>query len=164
MEALSNRISVQIPPKELEDAIKKLEQVSTALEPYLIALTNDERRQIPKMSDGNAPFVEKALRYAKSQPDLSPAYLKVNEMDIDFKAVNDLASVLQIVSRLGSALDDTIKLAGSEAWMAALAYYNSVKMGTKLNVPGARPVYEDLRKRFGGNRSRAEQPGDESAS
>ena len=164
MEALSNRISIQIPPEELEAALKKLEQVATALEPYLIALTADERRQIPKMSDGNAPFVEKALRYAKSQPDLSPAYLKVEEMDIDFKAVNDLAAVFQVVTRLGSALDDTIKLAGSEAWMAALAYYNSVKMGTKLNVPGAKPVYEDLRKRFGGNRTRPDQPTEESAS
>lgn len=164
METLSNRISIQIPPKELQAALQKLEEVSATLEPFLIALTADERRQMPKMSDGNAPFVEKALRYAKKQPDLSPAYLKVEEMDIDFKAVNDLAAVLQVVTRLGSALDDTIKLAGSEAWMAALAYYNSVKMGTKLNVPGAKPVYEDLKKRFGGNRPRPEQSVEEMAS
>ena len=164
METISNRISIQIPPKELQSALQKLAEVSATLEPYLIALTADERRQIPKMSDGNAPFVEKALRYAKGQPELAPAYLKIEEMDIDFKAVNDLAKVFQEVTRLGSAIDDTIKLAGSEAWMAALTYYNSVKMGTKLNVPGAKPVYEDLRKRFEGNRTRAEQPGDESAS
>jgi hypothetical protein len=164
METLSNRISIQIPDKELQLALQKLAEVSAMLEPYLIALTAEERRQIPKMSDGNAPFVEKALRYAKGQPDLAPAYLKIEEMDIDFKAVNDLAKIFQEVTRLGSALDDTIKLAGSEAWMAALAYYNSVKMGTKLNVPGAKPVYEDLRKRFGSSRTRPEQSDDASAS
>lgn len=39
-------------------------------------------------------------------------------------------------------------LAGSEAYAAALSYYNSVKMASKLNVNGAKAIYEDLRKRF----------------
>ncbi len=154
MQGLQNEISIQIPAKELEANIKKLEEVYTALTPYLIALTADERREIPKMSDGNAPFVEKALRYAKSQPDLGPSFLKVSEMDIDFKAVRDLSELLQVANRICSELDDTIKLAGSEAWLAALAYYNTVKLHTKMNIPGAKPVYEDLSKRFEKRRSR----------
>ncbi len=45
-------------------------------------------------------------------------------------------------------LSDTITLSGSEAYTAALAYYNSVKQAAKANVPNTQPVYEDLRKRF----------------
>jgi hypothetical protein len=41
-------------------------------------------------------------------------------------------------------------LAGSEAYIAALAYYNSVKQAAKMNVPGARAIYDDLSKRFPG--------------
>ena len=156
MQGLQNQISVQIPPKEQEAIIRKLEEVYTALKPYMIALTVDERRQLPKMSDGNAPFVEKALRYAKTQPELAPPFLKVKEMDIDFKAVNDLSAILQVAHRICSDIDDTIKLAGSEAWMASLAYYNAVKLGAKMNVPGARSVYDDLSKRFEKRRSRTE--------
>ncbi len=163
MEGLQNQISIQIPPKERQAIIQKLEEVYTALKPYVIALTLEERRQLPKMSDGNAPFVEKALRYAKAQPELAPPFLKVEEMDIDFKAVNDLASILHVANRISSDLDDTIKLAGSEAWMAALAYYNSVKLGAKMNVPGARTVYEDLGKRFEKRSRRTEDTGDQEA-
>ena len=39
-------------------------------------------------------------------------------------------------------------MAGSEAYIASLSYYNSVKMAAKLNVPGAKPIYDDLKKRF----------------
>ncbi|MFA4839709.1 MAG: hypothetical protein WC703_09565 [Candidatus Neomarinimicrobiota bacterium] len=30
----------------------------------------------------------------------------------------------------------------------ALAYYNAVKQGAKMNVLSAKPIYEELRKRF----------------
>jgi hypothetical protein len=39
-------------------------------------------------------------------------------------------------------------LAGSEAYVTALAYYNSVKLGAKLDVPNAKAVYSDLKIRF----------------
>jgi len=41
-------------------------------------------------------------------------------------------------------------LAGSEAYVAALSFYNSVKQAAKLNVPEAKTIYEDLKKRFAG--------------
>ena len=41
--------------------------------------------------------------------------------------------------------------------MAALAFYNSVKMGTKMNVPAAKQVYEDLKKRFEAQGQRREE-------
>ena len=47
-----------------------------------------------------------------------------------------------------SSLVDTIMLCGSEAYKAALAYYNSVKQGAKMNVTAAASIYSDLKKRF----------------
>lgn len=53
-------------------------------------------------------------------------------------------------------LDDTMMLAGSEAYVAALAFYNAVKGVGRANVPGAALIYEDLRGRFpSGTRSAA---------
>jgi len=45
-------------------------------------------------------------------------------------------------------LDDTITVAGSEAYIAALAFYKSVKVAATMNVPGAQEIYDDLSKRF----------------
>jgi hypothetical protein len=41
---------------------------------------------------------------------------------------------------------------GSEAYQAALVFYNSVKMAARQDIPGAKAVYEELRKRFSGTR------------
>jgi len=49
-----------------------------------------------------------------------------------------------------SGLNDTIMLSGSEAYVAALAFYKSVKVAASMNVAGAQPIYEDLKKRFEG--------------
>jgi TolA-binding protein len=48
--------------------------------------------------------------------------------------------------------DDTAMTSGSEAYQAALIFYNSVKMAARQDVPGAKAVYEELRKRFPGTR------------
>jgi hypothetical protein len=39
-------------------------------------------------------------------------------------------------------------MSGSEAYTAALAYYNSVKQAAKMNVPNAKSIYKDLKQRF----------------
>jgi hypothetical protein len=44
----------------------------------------------------------------------------------------------------------TKKVAESEAYQAALVFYNSVKMAARRDIPGAKAVYEELKKRFPG--------------
>jgi hypothetical protein len=39
-------------------------------------------------------------------------------------------------------------LAGSEAYQAALSFYNYVKVLAAQDVPNAKAVYEELKKRF----------------
>jgi hypothetical protein len=42
--------------------------------------------------------------------------------------------------------------AGSEAYQAALIFYNSVKIAASQGIPGAKAVYEELKKRFPGSK------------
>jgi hypothetical protein len=148
--AKENTVSIQIKPEDLNKVIGLLGEVQTILKPYLIALTPEDRKELPKMSDKTTPFVEKALEYAKSNPEFAPAYLNINELSIDVKAVSDLTSVARPVEMLNDNLNDTILLSGSEAYTAALTFYNSIKQAAKMNVPNAKPIYEDLKKRFEG--------------
>jgi hypothetical protein len=39
-------------------------------------------------------------------------------------------------------------VAGSEAYNAALVFYNSVKGASRVNVPGSEAVYNNLQQRF----------------
>ncbi|MDR1339333.1 MAG: hypothetical protein LBK58_04700 [Prevotellaceae bacterium] len=39
-------------------------------------------------------------------------------------------------------------VAGSEAYQAALVFYNAVKAAAAQDIPGAKEVYSDLKARF----------------
>ena len=145
-----NVVSIVLPPAELQNVLLKLQEISTILKPYLIALTPDERKTIPKMSNKTYTFVEKALDYAHSNPEFAPAYMSVSELQIDLKAVGDLTSILHLLQPMCDNVNDTGMLSGSEAYIAALTYYNSVKHAAKMSVPSAKGIYEDLKKRFEG--------------
>ena len=143
-----NAVSVQIPPKDMDTLMKKIQEAKSILNPYLIALRPDERQNMLKMSDKTLPFVTKASEYAQSRGDFSPPYLNAEELAIDLKAVEDLTRLYREVDQLCKSLDDTIMLSGSEAYGEALAYYQSVKQAAKRNIPDAKVIYQDLRKRF----------------
>ncbi|WP_231955520.1 hypothetical protein [Aquiflexum balticum] len=118
------------------------------LAPYVIALTPEQRKTIPKMSDGTEPFVEKVMDYAVNNVEFLPPFVSQEEMQKDWSAVMGLMPLLRMVDQIKDTLSDTAMMAGSEAYLGALSYYNSVKQGAKVNAPDAKAIYEDLKKRF----------------
>ncbi|MCF8259914.1 MAG: hypothetical protein K9J12_04015 [Melioribacteraceae bacterium] len=148
----SNQVSIQIPPEVLQEIQTAVTNIQTKLAPYLIALSPEERHQIPKMSDKTTPFVEKTISYTESNPQFAPPYMKADEMKIDFDAVQTLKTIFNPLNQLVSNLDDSIMLSGSEAYIGSLAYYNSVKLASKMDVPGAKPICDDLKQRFPGRK------------
>ncbi len=145
-----NAVSIQISAADLKKVIDAFKTIEATLKPYLIALTPEERKQLPKMSDKTVPFVEKTLDYARSNPQFAPSYMSIPELKIDVESVYTFTQIARPIDQLREGLGDTMMLAGSEAYIAALVYYNSVKQAAKMNVPGARAIYDDLSKRFPG--------------
>jgi len=152
---IQDSVTIVIPPDVLTQVLDLQTQVKTLLAPYLVALTPDERRGIPKMSDKTVTFVSKTLEYANAYPQFAPAYLNMEGLQIDVKAVDDLTSVEQLVENLASQVSDSIMLSGSEAYVAALTFYNSVKEAARRNVPGAKAIYDDLKVRFEQSKKKA---------
>ena len=90
------------------------------------------------------------MDYAGSDPQFVPPFVNVQEMEFDWNVVQDLIPLLRSIGQLQNNLNDTVSLAGSECYVSALSYYNSVKLAAKMNVPGAKVIYEDQRQRFDG--------------
>jgi len=154
--ALENRVSIQITPEDQQAIEGALDTLKTKLQPYLHSLTPKDRKELPKMNDRSVAFVNKSLEYAESNTALVPAFVDVAELRKDLEAVENLTQFRRQVEEIFTLLDDTVMLAGSEAYVASLAFYNSVKLGARMNIPGAKPVYEDLRERFAGQGRSAE--------
>lgn len=146
--ATKNRVSITISPENMNEINEAMSKLNDVLKPLLVSLTPEQRQEIPKMGDGTSPFVEKVLDYSKSNPEFAPPYMNVPEMEIDLKAVQDLQSTYRPLLQLMQQLDDSIMLSGSEAYVSALAYYNAVKIGARMNVANAKAIFDDLRKRF----------------
>src|SRR3954451_19105961 len=115
-------VSIVIPPDVLSQVIDLQTQVKNLLAPYLVALTPDQRHDLPKMSNKTVTFVQKALEYSTAYPQFAPAYLDAEALQVDVKAVDDLTSIEQLVENLSMQLNDSILMSGSEAYVAALTF------------------------------------------
>lgn len=153
-----NVVSIVIPPAELAEAQRHLTSALSLLKPYLVALTPEDRMQLPKMADKSFAFVSKTLRYAESNPEFAPPYLNVPELHIDVTAAEQLASLEQYAESLASQLNDTVMQTGSEALKASLMFYSSVKRASEENVPAAKAIYEDLKVRFEKSKKKKDTP------
>ena len=96
---MDNKVNFSIPEEDVTKSIQKLNEVTALLKPYLIALTPEERRKIPKMSDKTLPFVEKNLEYCESAPQFAPPYMDREALAGDMKVTQQLTAVFRIVKR-----------------------------------------------------------------
>ncbi|MDR1325101.1 MAG: hypothetical protein LBK00_03595 [Treponema sp.] len=143
-----NQHTQAIPSTVLAQAQTKVDEAKTLLASYLLALTPAERRELPKMGEKTISFVEKAFDFARQNPTLVPPYLNVDAFGADFSDAHGLWALLNSVRQLEEGIDDTEMVAGSEAYQAALVFYQSVKAAAAQDIPGAKAVYEELKTRF----------------
>lgn len=147
---MNNLHNKTIPTDVLKQATDKLNEINALLKPYLLTLTPDERKYILKKGDKSDSFVNKALEYTKTNPEFIPQFLNASDFEIDVTDADNLIGIISMATQLYNGLDDTAMIAGSEGYYAALAYYNSVQMAVSQNIPGAKAIYEELKKRFPG--------------
>jgi hypothetical protein len=143
-----NLVSLDIPEQDLTEIEGAIETLELKLMPYLKNLSPDERMSILKLGDKSVAFVEKARDWVKNKPELKPPYGDVEELDKDLKALKLLARLLRSLRPIVNGLEDTMMLAGSEAYAEALAYYSYFKSAAKAKVDGAEEAYADLKEWF----------------
>jgi hypothetical protein len=143
-----NQIALDIPKADLAEIKADIQKLSAKLMPYLKTLAAAERMELPKMGDKTVGFVQKTLEYCRETPELVPSFLNVADFEADLRAFETLRSLYQPVLQINDALADTFVLAGSEAYTAALIFYNATKNAVKSKVPKAETIYSDLSARF----------------
>jgi hypothetical protein len=145
---VEDRISLNIAESE-KDAIREALQIlQDKLMPKLITLSVEERSRLTKMGDKSFSFVKDAKLHIDQNPKLVPGYLDVEEMTVDLRAVEALKEYYNTLQQLLQAVDDTMMLSGSEAMVTALSFYTAVKGASKQKAPGAKVVYDDLKRYF----------------
>lgn len=152
---MENLIEVNIPEADMSEINQAITTLNEKLLPHLVNLSPGDRLELPKMGDKTVAFVTKSISHMEENPNLIPKYLEVAPVKVDLAAIEMLRKILSALKNLADMADDTMLLSGSEAYVAALAFYNYIKGAARANVPGAEMIYNDLKKRFpGGSRSK----------
>lgn len=149
-----NRISLSFTDEEKAKINKAVQDLNGVFATKLIALSNEDKKRLYKVSDDAIPFIEKVAQYAVSNPEFVPVYLDAGEFTKDFTAFTELRGFGRLLLPIASNMEDTAMLAGSEADEFARMYYAAVAQAAKLGVPGAQAIYEDLRTRFEAQRAK----------
>lgn len=145
---MSNLISIQIPEPVLASVRAHIAAINADLNPYLSDISEGMMDGLPKMADGREPFVGKALDFSESNPQFNPPYLDVPELRKDLQAYRDLTPIYYELEQITNRVRVAYSVAGSEAYVSALTFYNTVKHAVKLGLAAAKPLYEALRVLF----------------
>ena len=144
-----NRISAVLAAADKTAIITSVEAITAKL-PFLVSLTPDERKQLPKIGEKTAGFDDKCRRYMEQNPTLVPGFVDMDEFTKDCTLLDQLKDVATKLDAVASNVDDSVLLVGSEVYNAELAFYQNVAQAAKRDVPGAQTIYDDLKSRFPG--------------
>jgi len=156
----NNRINVTATSAQLTGVKTAIQSINTNL-PFLVGLTTDERIALPAINVNNKAFTEDAINAMVNNPTLMPSYLSITNMQNDLTLFTQLDELILIVKQLLERLEDTQLLAGSEAYVTALAAYRAIGGAADAGVPGADTIYNQLKTRFanqGGSTNPNPQP------
>ncbi len=141
----ANRISASLTPEDRQAVLAAIATIKEKL-PFLLRLSPEESKSLPRLGDKSRGFVVKALEVGTQNPDFLPRSFDIEEMRKDVELFEALYPIVLAVSQLQELLDDTVAVVGSEAYMAALAVYNYAN-ATKGDA-GLKAAVDDMARRF----------------
>ena len=150
-----NRVSATLSEADRKAVLDAIETIRTKLS-FLIDLTPEQRRSLPKMGDKSRAFVAKALAIAQHNSDFLPRSFSVEEFERDVALAEALLPVMVSLTRLQEQVTDTYTEVGSEAYSASLVVYQYGRnSGDGQSLEG---LLDDMGQRFARKSRSAKTP------
>jgi hypothetical protein len=142
---MQNRITATLLEADRQAVLDAFATILTKLS-FLVDLTPDERRELPKMGDKSVSFVRKSVEMAQEGAAYLPGAFDAAEFKSDMALYDTLVPFLQKATKLQELLDDTLVLVGSDLYVAALDHYSAAKRSG--DTGGLDELMGELGKRF----------------
>jgi len=152
------RVSIALSSSDIDAINWAIATLAAKLQPLLIALDDEDKKNLAKLGERSILFVEEALWYAESDDEFLPDFVDAAKMKQDLTAFNLLNEFLRPLQQITRNLEDTATLCGSETLSASLAYYNSVRHAVELDAPNASVIHDDLSQLFEAQKPRTYKP------
>ena len=145
---MGKKVCKKIPEDILRAALEKLDEAKSLIDPYLVSLTTSERQALSQIGSELMKCLELSHGIAVEFPDLFPAFIKTAAFREEFFITCELRQVIGKIDELKENILDTEMLAGNHALDTALAFYNTVKIAARRDIPGAKLIYDKLKPAF----------------
>lgn len=142
---MDNRIDASLSAADRTAILAALDTVRQKL-PFLVDLSPDERRGLPRFGDKSVAFVRRAAEVARQDDSFLPRRFDLPAFEKDVALYDALDAVALALTRLAEHVDDTRALVGAEAYSAALDVYRSLKADGRGGALDE--VADELGKRF----------------
>jgi hypothetical protein len=146
-----NRISAVLSEQDVATVQGALATMREVL-PFLVTLSAQDRREMPRLGLKSAGFDEKCVMYMASRAQFVPGFINTADVQKDRNLRSQLMRFATELQTLATSVDDTLQAISSALWMADRAYYQSVREAAHCGREDAQDVYEDLAQGFPGPR------------
>ncbi len=130
-----NRVNAVLSPEVKDEVMDTLKSVRQKL-PFLIGLTKAQRKKLAKMGSARYDFVHRSLELAEHMPEILPRAFNVEDFRRDVDLLDNLRSILDEVTILREALDDTAFALANEAYTSARTVYQFAKADNGHGLDG----------------------------
>lgn len=151
---MNNLIDVNLSIEAKASVLQAISAAKLAM-PFLIKLSDSERKSLQPIDDGRKPFVEKSIDFASRNSNLDPGSGLLQAAPNDVSLYSFLAIAENELSQLLEMVRDTKQAAGSEAYDVARFVYMKAKMNVKMGIPGSQAIVDELSKLYKQNGSTA---------
>jgi len=144
---MSNRLDVEISAAALEQVHKATTTIKTAL-PFLLKLSDSERKSLSLLDDGRRPFTEKCFELGSRNPIIDPGAGLIDAARKDLALFLQLSNIKFELEQLTEMLRDTRQMAGAEAYETARFIYMKAQMAVKMKQAGSQSLVDEMGKLY----------------
>jgi len=128
-----NLVSATLSPQDRDEILAAIATIKTKL-PFLLTLTPEESKSLPRLGDKSRAFTAKALEIALQQSDFLPRALDIEEFKQDLALFEALYPITVALTQLAELVNDTTAVAGSEAYGAARIVYIAIAISIRTQA------------------------------
>jgi hypothetical protein len=151
-----SNISYVMPQADI-DAVKAAITTINSKMPFLVTLTEDERKTLFKLGPKSVDFVQDCASAVQAFPGIFPPSFNTSEFTKDAQLFKIMVDIFMSLDSLNEKLNDTMMAVGSEAMGASLHAYTYVQTAADT-TPGLKSVAEKIGERFKGQGKRKPAP------
>lgn len=144
---MENRINVTLAEESKAKVLTSIAAIKSEM-PFLILVSEDEKKSIQQIDDGRKPFTEKAYEIATRNSVISPGDDMLENAARDIKLYSDLSAIETELRQVLEMVVDTKQMAGAEAYVVARYVYMKAKLALAMKEPGMQAIVDELGKLF----------------